>query len=71
MELCSDGHTEIAYAKYGTRGCPICQEIKELQDELVETKNELKFANDAWDDIDSKYTKLYNECSKHAPYLIV
>lgn len=78
MELCSNNHTEIAYAKYGTRGCPICKEMDELRNELVEVEGKLKFvegklkfAEDGWDNVDNKYRKLYSDCEKWAPHLIV
>ncbi len=45
MDICSDGHKEVAYEG---RDCPVCEQIKtvsDLEDEIYNLKEEIEKLN--------------------------
>ena len=41
MTLCDDGHAEVCYDEKMKGGCPACDNITELNDEIKELKQEI------------------------------
>jgi hypothetical protein len=39
MEICKSGHAEICHDEWG---CPICEQIEKLQDEIKELEDKIE-----------------------------
>lgn len=42
MQLCSDGHEEVAFAGAWESDCPACAYVREVREEMQEQIDELK-----------------------------